>query len=506
MVYYCTECWAEFRADAGFLTRAAVDRTMRPRRLAVIQTDAQPRAVGPGSLPPSPRAPAWLVTLRYVRDPIPLIEACARELGDIFTLRLVGSGNWVFLTRPDHLKTMFLGAPESLHAGAANTSVFGPVTGTRAAFGLDEEPHLRRRRLLLQPLHGDRMQEYAEVVRDLTEAMVRSWPTERSFALHPHLQRTTLRVILRAIFGLDRAAENGRLWELLVQISDAPGSALFLSRALQWNLGRFSPWGRMLGLIRDLDRALLDEIRRRRVEPLDPSRSDIFSLLLRATDEDGQPLSERDLRDELVTMLLAGHETTGTGLAWAFERILSEPEIQQKVRSELEAVLAGGRLERAHLPRLRYLDAVLKETLRFRPIMPIGGSRKVVRPFEVGGFMLPPGTTVTNCMYLVMRRPELFPEPESFRPERFLERQPDPWEWTAFGGGVRRCLGMAFALLEMKVVVATVLSMTHLRLAVPKVGVARRGFFLAPEGGPPVWVDRFAPPAARAAPPDPSPS
>jgi cytochrome P450 len=441
------------------------------------------------SAPPRPRALSIIQTLRYVRRPLPLLDECRRDLGEIFTLRLVGSGDWVFLSEPQHLRAMFTGDTRVLHAGEANASIFGALTGTHSAFTLDEDAHLARRRLLSKPFHGDRMHEYTSVMRALAERAVDAWPVDRTFAIHPEVQRIALDVILRAIFGLDRGGEAVRLAGLLERLAnEGVRSPLLLAPTLQRDLGRFSPWGRIMRLVRETDAALHDEIRRRRAAPEDPSRRDILALLLAARDDAGRPLTDEELRDELVTMLLAGHETTGTAMAWAFERLLSHPEAYARVEAEIDAATGGGPIEREHVPRLVYLDAVLQETLRIRPIMPIGGTRKLTAPFEVGGFVVPAGATVTNCMYLALRRAEAFPDPEKFLPERFLGKAPDLYEWTPFGGGVRRCLGMAFAMWEMKVVIATVLSRVRLRIDATNVRAMRRGFFLAPEGGPPVRV------------------
>ena len=439
--------------------------------------------------PPMPSMHPVEQTLRYVRDPLPLLDECRDKLGPVFMLRLVGNGDWVFLSEPQHLKTMFTGDMAKLHAGEANTSIFGALTGKRAAFGLDEDAHLVRRRLLSKPFHGDRMQEYTGVMRTLAEQRIAAWPEDRAFPAHPEMQRIALDVILRSIFGLDRGAEAGNLAALLTRLADdGVRSPLLLAPSLQWDLGRFSPWGKITHLVRETDEALHEEIRRRRAEPHDPARQDILALLLAVRDDDGKPLGDVDIRDELVTMLLAGHETTGTALAWTLERLLSHPEICAKAEAECDAVTGGGPVQRAHVPQLKYLDAVIQETLRIRPIMPVGGVRKLHAPFEVGGFTVPTGATIANCMYLAHRRAESFPEPERFLPERFVGTAPDIYEWTPFGGGARRCVGMAFAFWEMKVVLATVLTNVRLRLDAKDVRTMRRGFFLAPEGGPPVRI------------------
>jgi cytochrome P450 family 110 len=444
------------------------------------------------ALPPGPAMSSLVQTWRYARKPLPLLDECARQFGDIFTLRLLGTHTWVFLCSPPLIKTLFSIPPALAHGGAANASVFGPITGTSTVFTIDGEAHLARRRLLLPQFHGDRMQVYFTQVRDIATEAVNRWPRGQFFSIHAETQRITLTTIVRAVFGIEddrEDAESTKLIEALTRLAnDAVGSSLLLARGLQIDLGRWSPWGRLMAIVRRADAALLGEINRRRVAPPDPNRQDILSLLLQVRQEDGSPLSDRQLRDELVTMLMAGHETSGTALAWAFERVLSSPQVEERLRAELERVVGNDPFSAAHLSRLEYLDATVKESLRIRPIMPAGGGRVLQKPLEVGGYVIPAGVLLINGVYLLHRRPDLYPDPETFNPDRFLGKRIDPYEWTPFGGGVRRCLGMAFALFEMKVVIATVLLRTRLRIERPNVPVARRGFFLAPAGGPRVMV------------------
>jgi cytochrome P450 len=430
---------------------------------------------------------------------LPLLDECARRFGDIFTIRLLGTGPWVFVCSPPLLKAMFTAPPDAVHAGEANASVFGPLTGRGSVFTMDESPHLARRRLLLPQFHGDRMQVYFEQIRDIATAAVGRWDPGVAFALHPQTQAVTLETIIRAVFGVDRGGqdpEDRALVRALVDVADvAVNSPLLLAPPLQWDLGPWSPWGRVKRIVARADAAIYREIARRRAAPDVRERTDILSLLVTTTYEDGTPLTDLQVRDELIVMLMAGHETTGTALAWAFERILSLADVEQRLRAELKCVVGSEPLSAAHLARLEYLDAVVKESLRARPIMPAGGARFVRRPIDIGGYTIPAGVSLINCMYLLHRRPDLYPEPDSFRPERFLgKRVIDPYEWTPFGGGIRRCLGMSFALFEMKAVIATVLSQAHLRLDTHPVLTARRGFFIAPKSGP--RVTRLATPAS----------
>jgi len=444
-------------------------------------------------LPPGPSTPAFVQTYRYARHPLSLLDECARRFGDMFTIRLLGTGPWVFVWSPPLLKALFTAPADMAHAGKANGSVFGPVTGSTSVFTMDESAHLDRRRLLLPQFHGDRMQVYFDQICAIATDAVARWQPGVWFPMHVETQQMTLETIIRGVFGIDDQRTDDEAVELVRALTslanDAVGSSLLLAHGLQRNLGPWSPWGRVLAIIRRADAAIMREIVKRRALADGADRQDILSLLLQMRYDDGAALTDRQVRDELVVMLMAGHETTGTALAWAFERILSLPQIEERLRAELDAVLAGEKLTAAHLPRFEYLDAVIKESLRSRPIMPAGGARFVQKPLEIGGYLIPAGANVINSMYLLHRRPDLYPEPDTFKPERFLgKRVIDPYEWTPFGGGVRRCLGMAFALSEMRVVVATVLSRARLRIERPNAPVARRGFFLAPEHGPRVML------------------
>lgn len=328
------------------------------------------------------------------------------------------------------------------------------------------------------------MRVYTDVIREITERTVTAWPYNTTFAIQPFMQDIAVQVIIKTVFGLKDSNESNTLFKLLRKLADIGlDSPLFFIKSLQKDFGKYSPWGRILHLLRQVDDALYAEIRRRRNQPFDDSRQDILSLLLSVRDEDNNPISDQALRDELITMLLAGHETTGVLLAWALERIYSEPEVFCAIEEERQRVTGGGPLQVAHFGQLSYMDATIKEVLRFRPPAPIGGTRVALQPIEIGTYTLPPGTLLSNCMYLVMRRHELYPQPEKFQPQRFLNKKENPYEWTPFGGGVRRCPGMALALYEAKVVLSTILSRVRLRLEKSNLRMVRRGWFLAPEDG-----------------------
>jgi cytochrome P450 family 110 len=440
-------------------------------------------------LPPGPSTPSVVQTYRYMRAPLPLLDECGRRFGEMFTLRLLGSPPWIFVWSPPLLKALFTAPPDVVHAGEANATIFGAITGDASVFTMDESAHLDRRRLLLPQFHGDRMQVYFDQIREIAERAAAGWTPGVPFAMNGQTQQMTLHAIIRAVFGIQinrgDAADRALVEALTDLANGAVGSPLLLARPLQRDWGAWSPWGRVVRIIRRADDAIYREIARRRAAADVADRQDILSLLLQVRYEDGAALTDREVRDELVVMLMAGHETTGTALAWAFERILSLPAVERRIRAELDAVVGGGPLAAGHLSRLEYLDAVVKESLRNRPIMPAGGARLARRVFEIGGYAIPAGAILVNAMYLLHRRPELYPEPDAFAPERFMGRRTiDPYEWTPFGGGMRRCLGYAFALFEMKTILATVLSQVRLRIENADAAVVRRGFFLAPALGP----------------------
>ena len=458
-------------------------------RAGVFSGTFHSRIIKVVALPPGPSLSSFVQTYRYVRNPLPLLDECARQFGDIFTLRLLGTHPWVFVWSPPLLKKLFTAPPEDVHAGEANASVFGPLAGDASVFTMDESAHLDRRRLLLPQFHGDRMRVYFDLIHRIASDAVARWRPGVSFAINRETQKMTLQAIIRAVFGVDTG--NGQSSELVAALTDfannAVASPMLLARPLQHDWGPWSPWGRIVRLKARNDAAIHREIQARRRSESAGDREDILSLLLQVRYEDGAPLTDQQVRDELVVMLMAGHETTGTALSWAFERILSLPEVERLIREELTAVVGTAAMTAAHLSQLEYLDAVIKESLRIRPIMPVGGGRLVKRALVIGGYEIPPGAIVVNAMYLLHHRPDLYPEPDEFRPERFLgKRVIDPYEWTPFGGGVRRCLGYAFALFEMKTILATILSAARLRIENPNAAVTRRGFFLAPKGGPSV--------------------
>ncbi|HVS27962.1 MAG TPA: cytochrome P450 [Solirubrobacteraceae bacterium] len=445
----------------------------------------EPIAAVPGAsagaisgLPPRPDLSRLMMSAGFVVMPTRFLDACQRRCGDYFTLRPAADRLVVVTADPHAVKQVFTGDPDVLLAGEGNV-VLAPILGSGSVLLLDRQEHLRHRRLLLPPFHGERMREYGTLMADVAERHVASWPHGRRFATLASMQAITLEVIMRAVFGVDDRERRERLGAPLRRLLDMIASrrrVLMLALTAGRN-GPRSPWGRFAAVRRDADALLYEEIRARRADP-GSDRDDIFSLLLAARDEDGQPLTDSELRDELMTLLVAGHETTATALAWTLERVVRHPEVLDRLQDEQRA---GGE---------DYLDAVIKETLRLRPVVP-AVVRRLAKPMEFGGWELPAGVNIAPSIYLLHRRADIYPEPLAFRPERFLEGIPGTYEWIPFGGGVRRCLGASFALFEMRVVLTAVLKQVRLRPTRrrPQEGVTRRAITFAPSRGGRIAVD-----------------
>ena len=449
-----------------------------------------PSTVEGMSLPPGPRAPAIVQLLEFTYRPTAWLEACARRYGDPFTARFPGLGTFVLCSAPALVKQIFTGDDDALLAGKAN-AIVEPIVGRHSVLLQDGPPHLRQRRLLSPPMRGERMHAYGGLIARITADELARMPRGRPFAIHAHLQAITLDVILRAVFGLDEQAARGELRARLVELLQPP-PALMTFVPVRYLDFPGSPYRTFLARREQVDRELR-RILRARMAAGPGDGTDVLSLLLAARDERGAPMTEDELRDQLMTMLIAGHETTATALSWAFALILDHPAIEARLRAELDGVRApDGALDPAAVAGLDYLDAVVKETLRLRPVIP-DVVRELQRPMRFAGFELPAGVMLTPTIYLTHRRPELYPEPTRFRPERWLGAKVDPYAWFPFGGGIRRCLGMAFALYEMKQVLARVLVDARPRLARPgPVRTIRRTVSLAPAGGTRVILDARA--------------
>jgi len=410
--------------------------------------------------------------MRWVLRPIAFMESARARFGDAFSVRFVGFERpMVMLSSPAALRALYTGQGHGLPPG--RTFALRPLLGERSLLLLEGREHLARRRLMLPAFHGERMRSYERVVRDATERELTHWPAGRPFPLHPSMQSITLDVILRAVFGVGedrRAGELRALLRRLLERTAAPG--LQFGAVLARRAGREGPLAAIAADRRKVDALLLAEIAARRVKPRDGEPGDVLGELMAARFEDGGAIDDAELCDQLVTLLVAGHETTATALAWAFDLLLHNPDALARLRAELEAGEDDG-----------YLRAVVSEALRLRPIVPLAG-RRLGSDLVADGLELPAGTDVTPAIWLTNTRADVYHDPLAFRPERFLEEPPATYSWLSFGGGSRRCLGAAFAELEMRVVLATVLRARTLTAADPRPErVARRNVTLAPRNG-----------------------
>jgi cytochrome P450 family 135 len=398
--------------------------------------------------------PSSLQAIAWARRPLPFLERCRARYGDAFTLRVRHNGTWVILSDPEDIKRVFTTDHMTLGVGLAN-SVLGPLLGPRSVMLLEEPEHVRRRKLMLPPFHGERMMGYAEMMVDVTREELARWPVNEPFELWPRMREITLEVIMRVVFGPIDTPQLELLREQLRRLTDwmnDPRRLTLLAAAGPRWLARNTGYKQMMAPVED---SVLAEVRRRREHTQPPERGDdIATMLAEARYEDGAPMTEQDLRDEIVTLLVDG--PTSTLLSWVFERILRHPHELARLREE---VLAGETEE--------YLDAVVKETMRLCPGAPIV-VRKLLAPMTLGGYTIPAGTTVAPCVHLVHRREDIYPNAREFIPQRFIDRPAGTYTWIPFGGGVRRCLAASYAQVLMKQVIATTLRELDLRLVDPR--------------------------------------
>ncbi|MGE5659051.1 MAG: cytochrome P450 [Actinomycetota bacterium] len=435
------------------------------------------------ALPNGPTTHHFVQQLQLILNPLGYMEQCTQQYGEIFTACFSGLGKIVMISHPQAMQEIL--TSNAFDAPGRLNKLLKPFFGDQSMILLEGEHHKQRRQLLMPPFHGERMRNYGDRICTLTQEVAANLALGQPFIARSVMQEITMRVILHVVFGMDEGPRFQQLKPLLGQILDLTGSPLRASVIflpwLQQDWGPWSPWGRMLRQQQQLDELLFAEIEERRSQA-DPNRTDILSLMLAARDEAGQGMTNEEVRDELMTMLVAGHETTATALAWAFYWIHTLPEVREKLLQELDSL--GDNPDPMTIFRLPYLTAVCQETLRIYPVALVTFSREVRKPVNLMGHELEPGTVVAGSIYLAHRREEVYPEPGKFKPERFLERQFSPYEFLPFGGGARRCLGLALAQFEMKLVLATMLRDYELTLAEKKpVQPQRRGLTLAPAGG-----------------------
>jgi cytochrome P450 family 135 len=442
-----------FGRDNG-VVRSALDGR-RP-----VLAGRSPGQFSPG-LPDGPRYPwvvqAWL----WLNQPVWFLSHCSRAYGDVFTMRLPLGVNMVSVSSPELVRAVFGGANEVLCAGEARLEILEPIVGPHSVLVLDGPEHLRQRKLLLPAFHGDRMRAWEATVRDVTRAEVARWPARKPFALRPCMQAITLEVIVRVIFGVDGVARREQLRHLIATLTALGRHPFLIFATRDRRLGPYSPWARFVRARDALHAVLAAEIRERREAPGLSQRTDVLSMLLETRDEQGSAMTDDEVRDELVTLLFAGHETTATSLAWAFDLLLHQPSAYGRLTAELDE---GG---------TEYLDAVIKETLRVRPVVALV-DRHVREATRIGEHTIPAGAIVCPNIYLAQRRQDLYQNPAAFWPERFIGQAPPGFGWFPFGGGIRRCIGATFATFEMQIVIPEVLRAVTLQPASQRPARIRR--------------------------------
>jgi cytochrome P450 len=418
------------------------------------------------ALPAGPTQPPAMQTARWLARPIRFLEDCRRAYGDAFSVMFKGFRTpLVIVSHPDVIRALY--GERGHHMPPGRQITLKPLVGARSLLLLEGQEHLERRKVMLPPFRGDRMRSYEDVMRSSTEREVAQWPEGRAFAVHPSMQSITLDVILRAVFGVSDEARRDRLHALLGGLLAQTTS---MSLQVQVLFGRMQPLEALQRQAKEIDDLLVEEIAERRAAP----GEDICSLLVQARFADGTGMDDLEIRDQLMTLLMAGHETTATGLAWTLDLLIRHPDVLAKTRSHGD----------------EYRRAVVSESLRLRPVVPLAGRRLAVE-LEVDGLRLPVGTDVSPSMWLAHTRPDEYPEPYAFRPERFLDKPPSTYTWIPFGGGVRRCIGAPFAELEMRIVLEEILARFEIRAAGRRAeGIARRNVTFSPRHGTRIVASR----------------
>lgn len=435
-------------------------------------------------LPPGTKGFPLLKQIHWIADPLHYMDTYVQEYGDIFSNYILGSEKpWIFVSHPQGIQKIL--TDDAFEAPGSANKIFTPLTGENSIFMLEGNRHKRERKLLMPSFHGERMREYGQLITEITQKVMSQIPRHQTFIVRDIMQEISLDIIIRVVFGIsepERYYQLKRLLSGMAEIGKSPLTSSFLFfKILQQDLGSWSPWGTFLKQRQQIDQLLYQEIQERRENP-DESRTDILHLMMAARDEEGNGMTDQELRDELLALLLAGHETTATAMSWALYWIHRQPEVYEKLMQELTNLPADAdAMDIFHLP---YLTAVCQETLRIYPVAMLTFPRMNKESVDLMGYQLPPESMVVGCIYLTHRREDLYPQADQFKPERFLERKFSPYEFLPFGGGARLCLGMALAQYEMKLVLAKILLNCELKLTekYPVKG-RRRGLTLAPKGG-----------------------
>lgn len=441
------------------------------------------------TLPNGPKTLPFFQVIQAIFKPLETLTKNVQKYGDCYTAKLGGLGTIVVLSQPEAIEALMT-APVDLFESGQSNAIFRPFLGSNSILMLDGKAHQRKRKLLTPPFHGERLKTYGQAICEITHEVTARWHPGQTFSMRTVIQKISLQVIMRTVLGVHtgKRAEQLQLnLDEMLRFFEKPFNSMFVFIPfLQKDWGAWSPWGKVTRQIKQIDALLFTEIQERRANPA-LLGDDILSLMMTAQDEEGQPMTDQELRDEMMTLLFAGHETTATAIAWALYWIHALPDVGQKLLKEL------GELEENCDPvtvsRLPYLSAICDETLRIYPVGLFTFTRMLKKPWTLMGRALEKGTQLSGCIYLLHHRPDLYPEPEQFRPDRFLERQFSLYEYIPFGGGNRRCLGMAFALFEMKLVLTSILSEWQLELNTNQpIRPVRRGFTMAPEKGVPMRV------------------
>jgi cytochrome P450 family 110 len=426
-------------------------------------------------------------TIQLIANPTKFLDKSAAKYGDTFTMRVLGinSPPVVFFSHPQAISECFAIPAQKLDFKKA-THVFKPLFGANSIVLQEGQQHNRQRSLLMPPFHGDRMKAYGETIYSITNDVTKNWRQGEVVSMQHVMPDITLQIILQVVFGISPGARYQKLKQLLSALLDditTPWySSLFFFPPLQKDLGTWSPWGNYLKRKQDIDNLVYAEISERRLQQ-DDSLTDILSLLMSARDEDGQAMTDEELKDQLISLLLLGYETTAGVLQWLFYLIHAHPDVKEKIIDELKDVAPS---EVAKLP---YLSAVCQETMRLHPIALICTPRMAKETVEISDVKYATGTVLVPCIYLAHHRSGTYTEPEKFNPDRFLHQKYSPTEYLPFGGGYRGCVGSAFSMYELKLVMAAILSQFELELVDRRpVLPVRRGITIVPSTGVPMKV------------------
>jgi cytochrome P450 len=442
-------------------------------RLRVLPEDVAP------NVPAGSRLPGSVQSLQWFRDPVRFMARNRERRGANFSVRIGPLKRATFIADSELAWTVLTGDPDLMRMGSTN-GIFRPVLGDRSLFLLDGEEHKRHRNLIMPAFHRGAVGRFGGLVSELAAREIARWPLDTVFPIQDRMRGVTLEMILRAVLGLVDDSRDERLRGLIHELLDLVQNPIAVLPQFQYELGGRTPFARLMALVAEIEKLLYEEIGERRYDPSRADRDDILSLLVRAQPHEDGFLSDREIRDELLTLLIAGHETTATALSWSFERLLRHPEALRRVVEEVESREGEA-----------YLDAVVRETLRQRPVLPIT-ARKLAQPIELGEWTFPKGWTLMPCVFLIHHDPEIYPEPERFRPERFLgEDAPSNRVWIPFGAGPRHCVGSSLSTMAIKTILRTVLSRAELEPERPEPEqIVRRNFTLGPERGARVVMTR----------------